>query len=753
MLFGRTLWSAFQGMRRIAGLFRDVSPVMTADERAVRPHFDAEFYAAQIPKKVSDIADPVRHYCRVGWRQGLDPSPNFSTVYYLTANPDVATAGINPFVHYIRSGKSEGRPATSSVLLGGAMLVSGQRIHDEIEAVRDRLDTRFYLETYPDVREAGVDPVEHYCLFGWQEGRDPRADFSTSFYLTTHEDVREAGVNPFWHCVCAGKLENRTTISHQANEPRSAQQVRQEVEDLREHFDASFYLFNYGDVAKSGVDPLEHYVNSGWREDRDPSPIFSTKYYRETNPDVANAGLNPFWHYIVSGRKEGRHCQHPSGNKFRQLMTLQPLEHIVQSWKREPPPKEAVRDVDGVLALLAPPVSGGNGQLILSVSHDNYREVCGGVQLCIQREEQLAREAGAIYVNIHPWQPLPCLAKGDDQPDVLVNLLRDGQPFGCCAMSVLIEAMTENAPLYERVDTVIHHLLGHMPEQVTELVLATGRRNCAFWLHDFLTLCPNYALQRNSVSYCGAPEHGSNSCALCDFGAERADHLRRLHDMFKALEIDVLSPSDVTRTFWEEKAGLPVASIRTLPHVKLTSHTRRETAPLADGPIRVAFVGTPAPHKGWNVFCELVYALKDDPGFDFIFFGKSAPPIRAVRHVPVHVTTDDPKEMVDRIAGEAVDFVVHWPSWPETFSFSTFEALAASAYVITNAGSGNVASIVRKKRRGAVLEDQDDLHAFFTDGRAAGMLAKLREVRSTKSTSYAMSRMVYDAIELQGARK
>jgi glycosyltransferase involved in cell wall biosynthesis len=45
----------------------------------------------------------------VGWKNGLDPNPNFSVDFYLKTNHDIKLYGINPFYHYLKSGKKEGR--------------------------------------------------------------------------------------------------------------------------------------------------------------------------------------------------------------------------------------------------------------------------------------------------------------------------------------------------------------------------------------------------------------------------------------------------------------------------------------------------------------------------------------------------------------------------------------------------------------------------------------------------------------------
>ena len=72
--------------------------------------FDAEWYATRYSKIELLGMDPVEHFCRFGWQAGLDPNPNFSTNKYLDSNPDVAAVQMNPLVHYLRHGISEGRP-------------------------------------------------------------------------------------------------------------------------------------------------------------------------------------------------------------------------------------------------------------------------------------------------------------------------------------------------------------------------------------------------------------------------------------------------------------------------------------------------------------------------------------------------------------------------------------------------------------------------------------------------------------------
>ncbi|WP_455957628.1 hypothetical protein [Methylorubrum aminovorans] len=71
-------------------------------------------------------------------------------------------------------------------------------------------------------------------------------------------------------------------------------------------FDKDFYLSRNPDVAKSGTNPLQHYLEHGWREGREPSAGFSGQRYLALNPDVMAEGINPLVHYLKHGLIEGR---------------------------------------------------------------------------------------------------------------------------------------------------------------------------------------------------------------------------------------------------------------------------------------------------------------------------------------------------------------------------------------------------------------------------------------------------------------
>lgn len=70
-------------------------------------------------------------------------------------------------------------------------------------------DDAWYLMQNPDVRETGADPLDHFLLFGGQEGRAPSPKFSSADYLAANPDIRDAGINPLVHYLVHGQPEGR----------------------------------------------------------------------------------------------------------------------------------------------------------------------------------------------------------------------------------------------------------------------------------------------------------------------------------------------------------------------------------------------------------------------------------------------------------------------------------------------------------------------------------------------------------------
>ncbi len=172
--------------------------------------FDAEWYCLAYRSCIPKDADALLHFCEQGWREQRRPNFYFDTEWYLDRNDDVHGSGDNPLAHYFFFGEREGRapgPCFDPVwyrqmhgLGPEASPLADFLARRRCEAVSPipEFDAAFYLETYPDVAQAGIDPFEHYLLQGHREGRNPAPGFETGCYRERHLGG-DPEINPLIH--------------------------------------------------------------------------------------------------------------------------------------------------------------------------------------------------------------------------------------------------------------------------------------------------------------------------------------------------------------------------------------------------------------------------------------------------------------------------------------------------------------------------------------------------------------------------
>lgn len=622
------------------------------------------------------------------------------------------------------------------------------------------LDAAFYRSAYPDVAGAGADPLRHYALTGWREGRDPAPWFSTKAYLAANADVASAGAEPLHHYLTRGRYEGRDVhpsdhaqayftarrvagevaawsafdliapsgpslapspapVHVPASEPVAALEPEpspvQRGEDHRElvagEFDVTYYLSCHPDIEAAGVDPLAHFVTTGWREGRDPASWFSVRDYLEVYPDVAAAGLNPFVHYLRAGRAEGRIARQDLGFRYDILSNMAPVEDRVALAARATA-AETLSPVSELKRTLAASRTGLK-DLHVTFSHDDYAANLGGVQLCLQREAAKVASLGLDHLHLYPARPWPVVRTKDD-PGAL-GVVWNGKPAGIYAPKDIAAVLAKAAGPGRARSFAIHSLLGHSVGETVTILASLGLKEGWFWLHDFASLCAGFHLLRDDVQDCAAPPPDSAACGICAYGPWRARHLEAHAELFAALDLTVVSPSEPTLSLWRRAASYPSRGEIVLPHVSLVA---RGPAPVAKGRrrFRLAFAGMPAAHKGWPVFRELAARFGEDPRYEFLHLGGRTIAGLPIGFTPVTVTAATPKAMQQAIEDAQVDAVLVWPLCRETFSFTAYEAVAAGAAVITNPDSGNVAAFVEAGGHGRVVADEPALAALLESG-------------------------------------
>ncbi len=253
------------------------------------PLFDAAYYAQKYAGHIDNHEDLIADFMASYPAELRDPSVHFSSVYYLNHYPDVRQVGVHPLVHYLVAGQREGRTELSNMPID----------------VRRRLecsplfDAAFYTQKYAGHINNHEDLIADLAASYPAELRDPSVLFSSAYYLNHYPDVRQAGVHPLVHYLVDGQREGRTELSNIPIDMRR----RLERSPL---FDAAYYAQKYAGHINNHEDLIADFVTSYPAELRDPSVLFSSVYYLNQYPDVRQAGVHPLVHYLVDGQHEGR---------------------------------------------------------------------------------------------------------------------------------------------------------------------------------------------------------------------------------------------------------------------------------------------------------------------------------------------------------------------------------------------------------------------------------------------------------------
>jgi hypothetical protein len=344
---------------------------------------DNAWYLASQPDVAAARLDPVYHFCKYGWREARAPNAWFDPAWYLVQNPDVAAHGLNPLVHYATYGEREGRRPSAHFgpiwyrfahdLPEGASPLRHYLTHraagrfapclplyavphlpqyaeqdagsdpyrrylDEagdadgepaaeaaLIALSGLLDPNYYLIAGGDVREAELDPVAHFCRYGWRENRRPNIHFNTRWYMETNPAVAKLGINPLTHYICEGETQGRRPAIYfdpvwYATTYRDALKAtglrplahyvahrRSQALSPNQYFDAEWYVGRYGAQIGPNREAFAHYLQMGTISDLDPSPHFDAARYRRRHLGRLTRGFrqtlhpernNPLVHYL-----------------------------------------------------------------------------------------------------------------------------------------------------------------------------------------------------------------------------------------------------------------------------------------------------------------------------------------------------------------------------------------------------------------------------------------------------------------------
>ncbi len=219
--------------------------------------------------------------------------------FYYKNYPSVEKSGIDPLMHYILFGYEEGKFPSEKF----------KRIYRALKDFK-WFNKDYYLKENPKVKKSGIDPLMHYILLGYEEGFLPSEKFKKiyyylkdsglfdeDYYLKKNPDVKKSGENPLLDYILFGYKDVKFPSD-------DLEKIYYSVNDSG-LFDEFYYSKKYPSIKKSGVDPLLHYILFGYRDGMFPSFKFDGNYYLNMNEEVRESGINPLVHYVLYGKDQG----------------------------------------------------------------------------------------------------------------------------------------------------------------------------------------------------------------------------------------------------------------------------------------------------------------------------------------------------------------------------------------------------------------------------------------------------------------
>jgi glycosyltransferase involved in cell wall biosynthesis len=254
------------------------------------------------------------------------------------------------------------------------------------------------------------------------------------------------------------------------------------------------------------------------------------------------------------------------------------------------------------------------------------------------------------------------------------------------------------------------------PEKLMELVIGlkkTGKPKLRLPLHDYYMICPSYNLLDNHYKYCGLPEIDVCENCLQSNQLEEMLHMPvSIKDWRSAWE-QVLKAADEIIVFSQSSVDLLTKAypfidktqIKLIPHkVKYIKEVKQVKS---TGKIKIGIPGNINLSKGSFVIKQMLDYLELNKirGIEIIVIGDLLDIYSKSRHLTI--TGKYRRENLSRIIESRGIDIIFIPSiWPETFSFTTEEAIMTGLPVAAF-NLGAPAERLRKYNKSLIIDTID----------------------------------------------
>ena len=182
---------------------------------------DTHFRKIHRDLEILDEREFRRYMKRKGWREIRDGSRRFHASFkpfdeaeYLELFHDVKREVQEK---RFRSGYEHFR------LHGYREILAGRRAWPRDDSLPHRLkrmiveesglfDLHYYVSEYPDIAVSGMEPIDHYLIWGWREGRKPNPHCDPNEYMYRYPELERLGIPPLIHMVMTKRPEEYSSV-------------------------------------------------------------------------------------------------------------------------------------------------------------------------------------------------------------------------------------------------------------------------------------------------------------------------------------------------------------------------------------------------------------------------------------------------------------------------------------------------------------------------------------------------------------
>ena len=353
-------------------------------------------------------------------------------------------------------------------------------------------------------------------------------------------------------------------------------------------------------------------------------------------------------------------------------------------------------------------------EYVVSFAYGQYTTGSGGTDKAILNQQELLNNSGISFVYFYPITRINRMIKfcGDQTWGIII----DGMDCGLIETKGIIGALDRFQSQGKRLYCVIIHHLNRISIMELDSLLDAIKGRVFLYLHDYRTICPWGGLIDSNDHYCRSSFPSAGKCGDCKkYHENKGLECKRMIYKY-ADRIVFIAPSEAAKVEWVKTYNDLAEKVYVIEHkIPTGQYYGNNDIIKPNEKIKVAFVGYQSNLKGWKYWKKaIISAQNSGANEEFYQFGTVQDHMVFVKEVHVDFKESE-TAMTDALRKEGIHCAVLWSIWPETFSYTYYEAWASNCFILTNRISGNIAAQVEKNGNGYVADDPEELEFLLCE--------------------------------------